>query len=205
MAADAITAKLQAILNESDLPVEPSETGCEPLDLSALDLPDEEEEEPVAPVEPEVAAPALDVFALTPPVESVEAESSLGPESIEVERSEPSGAEPELFAPRDASLEEFEVQPFAHHAFEQEPDLDGAEVRPIRSVGLVPALLGLGVLGLAIFAAGIFWGFDAKGAGDGGPFSDPVMIGWGLGLVGIGCVAAAVYFLLERLGGREAA
>lgn len=66
-----------------------------------------------------------------------------------------------------------------------------------------PTLLwaGVAVLGLAIFAAGIFWGFNPRGAEDTGVL--PVVIGWGLGLIGILCVATAVYFLLDRLSGPE--
>ncbi len=48
-----------------------------------------------------------------------------------------------------------------------------------------------------MFAAGIFFGFSAKNSGLG------AFVGWGLGIVGIVLVATAVYFLLERLGGRE--
>ena len=63
--------------------------------------------------------------------------------------------------------------------------------------------LGLVVIGLIVFAAGIFWGFSARQAAGGGVFSVHVLVGWVLGIAGIGCVATAVYFLLERLGGRE--
>jgi hypothetical protein len=57
--------------------------------------------------------------------------------------------------------------------------------------------LGLGVLGLAVFAGGLFFGFNAHRSG--GQWA----IGLSVGVVGIICVATAVYFLLERLGGRE--
>jgi hypothetical protein len=62
---------------------------------------------------------------------------------------------------------------------------------------LVVWFLGLGVVGLAVFAGGIFFGIKAKLNGTVG------FVGIGIGVVGIICVAAAVYFLLERLGGRE--
>jgi len=189
MAADAITARLQAILSESEPPEpEPPDPAPEQANEMAAD----------ANTGPE--APGDDGFMLTPPAESMVPESTLvRDEARFVERDRD---EPELFAPRDASLEEFDPQQVAHHAFEDAPDLTVVPIRQVRSVGSVPALLTLGIVGLAIFSAGIFWGFDAKTVGDGGAFSSPVMIGWGLGLVGIACVATAVYFLLERLGGR---
>ncbi len=61
--------------------------------------------------------------------------------------------------------------------------------------GMTPLLLVvLFLAGLAVFAAGIVWGLNAKGSG---------VISWILGLVGIVCVVIAVYVYLERLGGRE--
>ncbi len=78
-----------------------------------------------------------------------------------------------------------------------ESDLPAFEGAP--KLGGLPMVV-LALLGLAVFSAAIVWGFNAKG-GD-GLFGHPMLIAWGLGLVGIACVASAVYFLLERLGGK---
>jgi hypothetical protein len=90
----------------------------------------------------------------------------------------------------------------SHHEFETASPFDETEVEPIRAFGIVPGMLGLAVLGLIVFAGGIVWATNAKDR-DGGLFSGMATVGWGLGVVGIVCVALAVYFLLERLGGRE--
>ena len=191
LAADAIAARLQAILDET----EPTEPEYVAPDLSSLDIPDHD-------LGPETDAPDDDGFMLTPPADSGDSNPPLEMGAFEADVSQNASFEPELFAPRDGEIEEYDPQRVAHHDFEQVPDLTVVPIRQVRSVGSVPGLLMLGVVGLAIFAAGIFWGFDARPSGDGGASSSSVMIGWGLGLVGIACVATAVYFLLERLGGR---
>ena len=61
-------------------------------------------------------------------------------------------------------------------------------------------LLILGFAGLAVFAGSVFWGVNAKGSGG---LLDPMLVASVLGLVGIGLVASAVYFLLVRIGGRD--
>ena len=186
LAADAITARLQAILSDSEPPT-PEPQPSDPTPGHA--------DEASAGAE----ASSDDGFMLTPPAETLQ-ESGFRPD--ETEFADRDTDEPELFASLGAGPDEVDPQQVAHHAFEDTPDLTVVPIRQIRSVGSVPALLTLGVVGLAVFSAGIFWGFDAKMSGEGGAFSNPVMIGWGLGLVGIACVATAVYFLLERLGGR---
>jgi lysozyme len=65
-----------------------------------------------------------------------------------------------------------------------------------------PVLALVGLIGLAVFATGIFWGFNAKASERLPLLADPVTTGWGLGLVGVALVASSVYFLLNRLGGR---
>ncbi len=80
--------------------------------------------------------------------------------------------------------------------------LNDPEMGAPRPLGVLPFIAGVGIVGLVLFAAGIFWGFNAKELGR-ALFSNPVLIGWGLGLAGIGCVATSVYMFLERLGGKE--
>lgn len=65
-----------------------------------------------------------------------------------------------------------------------------------------PVLAAVGLIGLVVFGAGLFWGFNAKAAERLPIPVDPVTTGWVLGLVGVALAASSVYFLLNRLGGR---
>jgi lysozyme len=67
------------------------------------------------------------------------------------------------------------------------------------SLGWAP-LAVLGLLGLAVFTGAVFWIFNAKLAGG---LLGPMGLGVVVAVVGVLCVASAIYFLLERLGGRE--
>jgi lysozyme len=71
------------------------------------------------------------------------------------------------------------------------------------SLSSAPGMIVLGVLGLALFVAGLVWSFNTKRSPADGLFTGPWMAGLGVGLVGIVCMAVAIYFLLDRLGGRE--
>jgi len=57
-------------------------------------------------------------------------------------------------------------------------------------------LLGLGLVGLAVFALAAFWTTTTHAPGG-------LVLGGGLALVGIGCVVASVYFLVHWFLGRE--
>jgi len=191
VAAAAITARLQEILKDDEAPAAtegeaapeaPSEPGAD------LDL-------------PSPPAPRLDgseSLVLTPPASEAPAESAAWP------RSEPQAApagpsEPELFNAQAGAFDDFGAETPSDAV---EAGLEGVEVVTGRPLGVLPFLAGLGIVGLVLFAAGIFWGFNAKESGQ-NLFSNPVLIGWGLGLAGIGCVATSVYLFLERLGGKE--
>jgi lysozyme len=65
-----------------------------------------------------------------------------------------------------------------------------------------PVLALVGVIGLAVFATGVFWAFNAKASERLPLLADPVAAGWGLGLIGVALAASSVYFLLNRLGGK---
>ena len=146
------------------------------------------------------ATPVRDIFTLTsPPAETapVEAERPFQSEPVTAAP----GEEPELFTSGPMTFETFDSQQVAHHEFD--PITDLSEVEPARGIGVVPVLLALGLLGLIMFSGGLFWIVKAKGPPPPGLLSNPMVVGGGLGIVGILCVASAVYFLLERLGGRE--
>jgi lysozyme len=66
--------------------------------------------------------------------------------------------------------------------------------------------LGLGllaVIGAALFAAALHWGF--KPPEPGAPAWRPLLVGWGLGGLGIACFAVAAYYFLARFGDGEGA
>ena len=65
------------------------------------------------------------------------------------------------------------------------------------------ALVGLGLIGAVLLFAAIRWGFQARG-GSVGPLAGD-LLGWGLGVAGIACLAGAIYGLLVRLSGSQAA
>ncbi|HZC15436.1 MAG TPA: lysozyme [Caulobacteraceae bacterium] len=62
----------------------------------------------------------------------------------------------------------------------------------------IASLAGLGLIGFALVAGGLYWAFVSKPSG--GVLGSPI-IGFALGFLGIVCVGSAVYFLLDRLGG----
>ncbi|HEY3947845.1 MAG TPA: hypothetical protein VGL85_02370, partial [Phenylobacterium sp.] len=59
-------------------------------------------------------------------------------------------------------------------------------------------LIVLGLIGLSLFAGGLYWAFVSRPSG--GLIGSPVL-GFALGFLGIICVGSAAYFLVERLGG----
>lgn len=67
--------------------------------------------------------------------------------------------------------------------------------------GDLSALLTLAGAGLALFAGGLFWAFNARVA-DGGLLS-PLTVGWIAGIAGVGFFGVAAYLVLQRLGGED--
>ncbi len=161
VAADAITARLQSIL-------------------------DEQPEAPAAAPWPE---PELAVEAEPEPVPS-ELETPW-PQTSMAERAE---VETPLFSSEPMIFEDLESRRVAHHDYSE---LESTPTEQIRGLNPITLWGGALALGLVVFAGGIFFGFSNSNHGLGAYF------GWGLGIAGIVFVATAVYFLLERLGGRE--
>jgi lysozyme len=62
-------------------------------------------------------------------------------------------------------------------------------------------LLVLAGLGLALFAGGLFWAFNARV--DGGGFISPLVVGWVAGIAGVGFFGVAAYLILQRFGGED--
>lgn len=67
--------------------------------------------------------------------------------------------------------------------------------------GSLGALLVLAGLGLALFAGGLFWAFNARV--DGGGFVTPLVVGWIAGIAGVGFFGVAAYLILQRFGGED--
>ncbi|MDO8410786.1 MAG: lysozyme [Phenylobacterium sp.] len=62
-------------------------------------------------------------------------------------------------------------------------------------------LLVLAGLGLALFAGGLFWAFNARV--ENGGFISPLVVGWIAGIAGVGFFGVAAYLILQRFGGED--
>ena len=193
VAADAITARLQSMLSE--------EPAAEPAPAEPAPRPLVQEAAPTAPSPlPELelpSAPEPAPWTLEPeaPAESAPMDAPvMWAEPSIAERAEP---EPRLFSAEPMIFEDPESRRVAHHEVQSFEELELAPTEPLKGLNPITLWLGAAAMGLVVFAAGIFFGFSAKNSGLG------AVIGWGLGITGIVFVATAVYFLLERLGGRE--
>lgn len=67
--------------------------------------------------------------------------------------------------------------------------------------GDLGALLTLAGAGLALFAGGLFWAFNAR-VTEGGLIS-PLTVGWIAGIAGVAFFGVAAYLVLQRLGGED--
>jgi len=66
-----------------------------------------------------------------------------------------------------------------------------------------PVLVLMGLTGLGVAGAGPFWGFSANAPGHLPIVPDAQLAGMGVGLAGVGLLAASVYMLLARLAGQN--
>jgi lysozyme len=202
VAADAVISRLQTIPAEDAAP-QPHIVMAEPEEFEPAIAEREPEPEPEAEPEPEfepeaeLEPEAEPAFALTSPAFEDEPREAFEPPQ---QLANPAIEDAPLFPTEPLGFDEFESQRVAHHEFDHVGDLDEAPLEPIR--GLSPimrwGLVALG--GLILFAAGLFWMLSGRGAAGGGGH---LIVGGSLGVLGITGVATAVYFLLERLGGRE--
>lgn len=69
---------------------------------------------------------------------------------------------------------------------------------PDEKAGLA-SLITLAAAGLALFAGGLFWAFNAR-ASEAGLVS-PLTVGWVAGILGVGLFGLAAYLVLQRLSG----
>jgi len=141
------------------------------------EAPAEEAAEPAAPAWEPPAEPEAEPAEVQPP-------------------SEPEPEAPSLFAPIPGAAEQLPGEEPYDYAVTRYRAREG------RGKG-APAMLALGAAGLVLFAGGLFWSFNVKRSPADGLFAGPLMAGLAVGLLGIACMAVAIYFLLDRLGGRD--
>lgn len=70
------------------------------------------------------------------------------------------------------------------------------DTRPARNKPGFAPLVILGLIGLALFGGGLVWALQARPTGN---LIGPAGIGFSVGVLGVACVASAVYFVLDRL------
>lgn len=149
------------------------------------------------------------VFALTPPDE---AEPAATPVAQPTQAEPPRLVTPTIQAANDP-LEAPAAPPEARTVDDEPPRLlidDTLEPPSTMSFEPVPrtinrgdlgALITLAGAGLALFAGGLFWAFNAR-VTEGGLIS-PLTVGWIAGIAGVGFFGVAAYLVLQRLGGDD--
>lgn len=132
------------------------------------------------------SAPPVDVGSESPPLILPEPRPFASAETPESHADAPSLTGPDQ-----------EVGPIAFRAFPQ----GSVGRRRKKPRAPAPVLVLMGLTGLGVAGAGPFWGFSANTPGHSPLVPDPQMAGLGLGVFGVGLLAASVYLLLTRLTG----
>lgn len=211
----------QAAADAPDVPV----TTTAATELAALPAPPATSEptpeaRPAASPEPSLVARAAGerTFVLTQPEEEAAPEAWPEPAPAQRKHEEPSedsrglfdrhleAANDPLEAPA-APLDDAQPEPPKEQAAprlviddtETEPQIMTFQSLPATSSrGDLGALLTLAAAGLALFAGGLFWAFNAR-VTEGGLIS-PLTIGWVAGILGVAFFGVAAYLVLQRLG-----
>lgn len=178
------------------------------LDVAAQEIEPENEPSPAERAAANLAArlrvllPEEPEPAVEPPVEP-EIEAAGEPEPFPaIERAPPALEPAPAPAPEPIATISPPVQPSGNvealrRAIFGQPE---PQAEPAERNGLWP-LAALGGMGMLVFIGAIIWAFHDKPAGGGpAPMNLGVIV---VGVIGILCVASAVYFLLERLSGRD--
>ncbi|HEY4030256.1 MAG TPA: lysozyme [Caulobacteraceae bacterium] len=191
-AAAAITARLNAILQDGEPESAPVAHEASPASDAAP---------PAAAAEPEIVAAPLaawdqPIIVPAPPADE-------GPSPV-AETVVAAAAEPE-FEP----APEPETEAHAPSTDEPPPPLmfRAPATTPFSRRGKprapAPAIVLMGLTGLGVAGAGPVWGFGANAPGHSPIIPDAQIAGMGLGLLGAGLLAASVYMLLHRLAGQS--
>jgi lysozyme len=209
-------------------PVE-DEIAPQPAPEAPLELASEPPPEPAKPAPPAVAqAPSLTAPVITAPEPRVEAQPMVQPTPSPVAQQVETLAamlarshrtedkvqpqpEPEVVQARTKPATVSVVEPSAQTEAKSETEaspmaftmLSEALARHRKKGASEPLLALVGLIGMGVFGAGIFWGFSAKAAQRLPLGADPVAAGWGLGLLGVALAASSIYFLLNRLGSKS--
>ena len=184
-ATQALSARLEAIL-PSATPA--AYTVTETRSDLDLPLPPEPAAEPAPAETAPVVAPEPVLF------ERPVVQSRWLPDPIAYSRPEPE-AQPAVAPEHDptASADLFQTPIFREE--HNHGDFEITDVEPAK-LGFAPFLV-LAFIGLIIFAAAATWAFNAHSSGG---VINPITIGVGFGVIGIGLVAWAVYSLLSKVG-----
>jgi lysozyme len=188
-AGEAVSARLGAMLPHPPWPQSPA------ADLASPPPPPPPAEAPPISRVPSVPAPSIEPELFDPAL------TPARPARAPVAALDLAMPEPEAHpSPLPANADLFHRPIYREEEASEDslPDLDAEQVEPAR-LNFIPMML-IGLVGLAVFAGAIVWGFSAKPAG--GLFN-PVIVGGAIGLVGVVCIGAVVYSLLSRFGGRE--
>ncbi len=200
VAAEAVSARLSTIFQETGETPAPSEVAAEPAPapfedpvpffLRAPD-PDPEPEDEVKPLATWTSHPELD-----------DAEEAAAERGDLFAPGEPDGVE-DPAAEDEAGYEDGE--PFERDRVlidDTTPyEFDAPMVQPLpeRPEGGLLTLIALAALGLIFFGGGIFWATYAHAGASSGLFG-PRLVGGLAGVAGVGFFVVAVYLLLDRLG-----
>lgn len=206
------TASLEDLPAPTENPVEPGEAAEAPPEPEPAPAPT-----PVfAPVAGlTMAGGAERAFVLTPPEPDAE---EAEPEARLEAAPEPSGdSAPSLFDRPILAANDLTASPPASAspapALDPRPMLMIDDTAPEPSIltfepapqvadkASLGGLLVLAGLGLALFAGGLFWAFNARV--EGGGFITPLVVGWIAGIAGVGFFGVAAYLILQRFGGED--
>lgn len=153
-------------------------------------------------------------FALTPPDETPEVEAPPAPDGEDADRVGESPAGLSLFdRPRAANdaldtpdapmlgggASEADIVRLVHEDERHASIMTFEPLPPADQRAGLASLVTLAGLGLALFAGGLFWAFNARVTEDG--LVSPLTVGWVAGILGVGLFGLAAYLVLQRLSG----
>ena len=170
LAAASVSARLQAILSDLDLPQQPIGPTQQQEDTAA-------DAQAVHAEPPAFEQPAQEAA----PSDPEEWTARLGPAPIEE-------VDPDLF----------DRTRFRASEASGDEDFNASRMARARAGFLLLALMV--VIGLSLLAGATFWLVAAHPHMNG---VTPSVVGWVLGLTGIGLLASSIYLLLERIGARD--
>jgi lysozyme len=203
IAAEAVTARLQALFADPPEPAPVAEVAAELAapaqarpSATVDDAPARVPAPELAPEPEPEAVPAEAEAVETSPLEEPAAEAPAKP-------SREDAAEPErapaarLFEPapaNDRPAQRVVIDDTSPYEFVP-PSVQPMDAPRSDSLLVTVSLI---LLGLAFFAGGVFWALNAAPRPQSGVFT-PLLVGWLAGVAGVGFIAVAVFLLLQRM------